>query len=73
MSTTSHARQGPLARLGLFLKRTATFFWGPAELSADVDPIVAMDRERGLEPRPLDDPHPTEHQKSLDRLPRGHE
>ena len=73
MATTSRVRRGPFARLATFLKRMATFVWGPAELPTDVDPIVALDRERGIDPRPLDEPHPSERQQSLDRLPRGHE
>ena len=70
---TTPAQQGPLSGLGRFLKRTALFFWGPSQLAEDVDPIVAMDRESGIEPRPVDEPHPSERQHAYDRLPRGHE
>jgi hypothetical protein len=62
-----------LARIGLAIKRAATFVYGPAEIRPDVDPIVQIDRERGAEPTPETRPAPrlSERQQSYQDLPRG--
>ncbi|HET7900376.1 MAG TPA: hypothetical protein VFL59_04260 [Candidatus Nanopelagicales bacterium] len=70
MSGTEQGR-GPFASIGYAFKRVATFFWGPADLREEVDPIVALDREQGVEPSPPAEPRPTERQRSYDNLPRG--
>ena len=67
----SEQRRGPIAAIGYALKRTATFFWGPADLRPEVDPLVQLDREQGVEPSSPAAPHRSERQRSYDELPRG--
>jgi len=71
MTTESHDTHGPLARIGYWFKRTATFLYGPADLPHDVDPIVTMDEEMGNDPDPAPEPHRSDRQRSYDELPRG--
>lgn len=67
----SDQHRGPLASIGYVLKRTATFFWGPADLREEVDPLVQLDAEHGVEPAEPADPKASERQRSYDQLPRG--
>ena len=67
MSTTTN----PFVRLGLWIKRTATFIYGPAELRDEVDPITEIDRELGRDPRPAPEPRLSERQQAYENLPRG--
>lgn len=64
-------RRGPIASIGYALKRTALFFWGPADQRDEVDPIVALDREHGIERPEPKGPQRSERQRSYDNLPRG--
>jgi len=73
MSTPAHRRHGPVATIGYLVKRTATFLYGPADLPDDVDPIVQMDKEMGVDTHPADEPHVTDRQRAFDSLPRDHE
>jgi hypothetical protein len=57
--------------MGLAIKRAATFVYGPAEIRRDVDPVVRLDRERGLEPEPKPAPKLSERQQAYEDLPRG--
>jgi hypothetical protein len=67
----SDQRRGPLASIGYALKRTATFFWGPADLRDEVDPLVQLDAEQGVAPAEPAEPRLTERQRSYENLPRG--
>ncbi len=67
----SDQHRGPLATIGYALKRTATFFWGPADLREEVDPLVQLDAEHGVERQEPAPPQPSERQRSYDQLPRG--
>jgi hypothetical protein len=69
--STAQPKQGLLASIGYALKRTATFVWGPAELREEVDPIVALDAEQGVERPEPEGPRLTERQRSYENLPRG--
>jgi hypothetical protein len=71
MTTESHDRHGPLSRIGYWFKRTATFLYGPADLPAEVDPIVSMDEEMGNDTDARPAPQRSERQRSYDELPRG--
>jgi len=73
MSSEKSERHGPFAWIGYVFKRTATFLYGPADLPDEVDPLMKMDEEIGLDPDPKDQPHVSERQRSYDNLPRGHE
>lgn len=68
MSTTTN----PFVRLGLWIKRTATFIYGPADLPDEVDPVAEIDRELGRDPQPPQSrPKLSERQQSYENLPRG--
>jgi hypothetical protein len=67
----SDQHRGLLASIGYALKRTATFFWGPADLREEVDPLVQLDAEHGVGPSEPAEPKPSERQRSYDQLPRG--
>lgn len=69
---TDDQRPSLLKRMGLAVTRAATFVYGPAEIRRDVDPVVQLDRERGVDPGPSR-PEPTlsERQQSYQNLPRG--
>ena len=69
--TSTGPRRGPLAAIGYALKRTATFFWGPADLRDEVDPLVQLDQDQGVERPVPEEPRLTERQRSYENLPRG--
>jgi hypothetical protein len=71
MSSESAPKHGPLANIGYWIKRTATYLYGPADLPDDVDPIAQMDDEMGVETQPHDEPHVSERQQAYDNLPRS--
>jgi hypothetical protein len=65
-------RPSMLKRMGLAIKRAATFVYGPAEIRRDVDPVVQIDRERGVDPAPSKpEPKLSERQQAYENLPRG--
>jgi hypothetical protein len=66
-------RPGALKRAGLWIKRTATFLYGPPDLPDEVDPVADLDERLGRDPHPTQDPKLTERQQSYENLPRGHE
>jgi hypothetical protein len=64
--------RNPFARLGLWIKRTLTFIYGPAEMRDETDPIVEIDRELGRDTHPQHEPPKlSERQQSYQDLPRG--
>lgn len=69
--SSSEPRRGLLASIGYVFTRTATFFWGPADLREEVDPIVRLDAEQGIEPTEPEPPKLSERQQSYENLPRG--
>jgi hypothetical protein len=64
-------RPNPVVRLGLWIKRAATFVYGPAEIRPQVDPVVDLDRQLGREPQEPVPPKLTERQQPYQDLPRG--
>ncbi len=68
---TDDKRPNLLVRAGLAIKRAATFVYGPAEIRPASDPVVQIDRERGVQPDPRREPKLSERQQSYENLPRG--